>query len=86
MERELDKEFEGFEDTKSLSPASASVTADAALVAAEAPATRVPKAAAALEELKMENNIFHRSFVEVVEESATNLKAAEAARTRVPAL
>jgi hypothetical protein len=75
LERELDKEFEGFE---------AAATVNARLGAEEAPASRVSEAAAELEEVELENNNFHRSFVEVAEEAATKVKAAEAARTRVP--
>ena len=87
LERELDEEFKYFERTNVLCPrTAAAATSDAVGETAEVPATRVPKAATELEHLEIENKIFHRSFVEVAEESATKVEEAEAARTRVPAL
>ena len=84
LERELDKEFAGFEARKNPCPATSAIAA-----AAEAPEKTVPEAAAELEALKVENKKFNNSFVEVGVESAMKILAAEAATeapgTRVPA-
>lgn len=74
LERELNREFGCFGQTEGPCPATA---------VAELPAKRVPEAATDLRALELGNNIFNRSFVEVMEESATKVKAAEALRTRV---
>ena len=75
MKRKLKEEFGCFGQTEDPCPATE---------AAEVPAKRVQEAATELAALESKNNIFNRSFVEVAKESATKVKAAEAARTRVP--
>ena len=53
------------------------------LAAAEVPAIRVSEAVTELEALEIVINSFNQSFINVEEESATKVKAALAARTRV---